>query len=533
MKNPSAMILCLTLLGLTASDAAPLGTAFTYQGRLSDGTNPANGRYDFTFTLYDDPASAKIIAGPLTNSRLNVVDGLFTVALDFRADVFGGQARWLEIGVRSSSMGPGPFTPLSPRQQLTPTPQALYAPNAGDSALFNGQSATFYAPGSSLGNYVAKAGDTMTGQLVVPANSFRAGTDQLVLTGGNVGIGTTSPGALLGLEGGQILVHARGSHTAGAWLSLENTSTDGKRWDFISTGADNGGGAGNLLFRQAAVGSVLTLTPGGYAGLGTLSPIAKLHVMDQTGAESTLLLLEGRSGVGVSLELVNNDSGARWHFTSTGTSNDAGVGSLLFRPEGKNSVMTLTSAGYVGVGTITPANRFHVAYGFNYGPQPVLRVDQGNGTVAQFHQASLTSSNFIVCTHPIPPNIPEAVVFRVNGFGDVYGQSFNPSSDRGAKENLSRVDPSEVLEKVTALPISKWNFKGDETTPHFGPMAQDFHAAFGLGTDDKHIATVDADGVALAAIQGLNQKMEAENAELKKRVAQLEQLVRNLTTKGE
>ena len=72
-------------------------------------------------------------------------------------------------------------------------------------------------------------------------------------------------------------------------------------------------------------------------------------------------------------------------------------------------------------------------------------------------------------------------------------------------------------------------------------MAQDFHAAFGLGTDDKHIATVDADGVALAAIQGLNektevrsqksevriQKLEAENAELKQRLEKLEQVVRS------
>ena len=76
-------------------------------------------------------------------------------------------------------------------------------------------------------------------------------------------------------------------------------------------------------------------------------------------------------------------------------------------------------------------------------------------------------------------------------------------------------------------------------------MAQDFHAAFGVGTDDKHIATVDADGVALAAIQGLNQKLEnrsqesevrgqkleAENMELKKQVAELKALVESLAGK--
>jgi hypothetical protein len=106
--------------------------------------------------------------------------------------------------------------------------------------------------------------------------------------------------------------------------------------------------------------------------------------------------------------------------------------------------------------------------------------------------------------------------------------AYSPSSDRHAKENFAGVNPVEVLEKVAALPISRWNFKQDPEAEHLGPMAQDFHAAFGLGTDDKHIATVDADGVALAAIQGLNQKLEAtrtENAELKQRLERLERLL--------
>lgn len=64
--------------------------------------------------------------------------------------------------------------------------------------------------------------------------------------------------------------------------------------------------------------------------------------------------------------------------------------------------------------------------------------------------------------------------------------------------------------KVAQLPIQTWAYKSDPHTKHLGPVAQDFHAAFGLGTDDKHIATVDADGVAVAAIQGLNQKLEEE-----------------------
>ncbi len=132
-----------------------------------------------------------------------------------------------------------------------------------------------------------------------------------------------------------------------------------------------------------------------------------------------------------------------------------------------------------------------------------------------------------------------ASALHVNG--TVTATSFNPPSDRNLKENFTGVSPREVLEKVSALRITRWNFKGDEATPHLGPMAQDFHAAFGLGTDERHIATVDADGVALAAIQGLNQKVEsekqkaeierqtlrAENAELKARLEKLERLLLN------
>ena len=119
--------------------------------------------------------------------------------------------------------------------------------------------------------------------------------------------------------------------------------------------------------------------------------------------------------------------------------------------------------------------------------------------------------------------------------------SWSFSSDRNLKAGFTPVDGRSVLDKVSRLSITEWNFTGYPQR-HIGPMAQDFHAAFGLGTDDKHIATVDADGVALAAIQGLNQKLEcgqqkaedrverleAENAELKEAVNELRKLVQSL-----
>jgi hypothetical protein len=92
--------------------------------------------------------------------------------------------------------------------------------------------------------------------------------------------------------------------------------------------------------------------------------------------------------------------------------------------------------------------------------------------------------------------------------GSVSATQFYPSSDRNLKTGFEPVNAKVVLEKVAALPISRWHFTNEMAVSHIGPMAQDFHSAFDVGMDDKHIGVVDEGGVALAAIQGLNQKLE-------------------------
>jgi hypothetical protein len=128
----------------------------------------------------------------------------------------------------------------------------------------------------------------------------------------------------------------------------------------------------------------------------------------------------------------------------------------------------------------------------------------------------------------------------VHASGTVYANGVALTSDRNAKGNFTAVDPQAVLDKVASLPVTQWNYKTDsQTIQHLGPMAQDFHAAFGLdGADDKHISVVDEGGVALAAIQGLNEKLKANDAQkdaqinaLEKRLSELEQLVKTSTQK--
>ena len=121
---------------------------------------------------------------------------------------------------------------------------------------------------------------------------------------------------------------------------------------------------------------------------------------------------------------------------------------------------------------------------------------------------------------------------RIDQAGNLYTDGvLNPPSDRYVKQDFAAVDAQAVLAQVASLPLQSWAYTNAPTVRHLGPVAQDFHAAFGLGSDDRHIATVDADGVALAAIQGLNRKVEAENTVLKQEIAELKRLVNQLSTK--
>jgi hypothetical protein len=108
------------------------------------------------------------------------------------------------------------------------------------------------------------------------------------------------------------------------------------------------------------------------------------------------------------------------------------------------------------------------------------------------------------------------------------GGSWSSLSDRNAKDDFAPVTPQQMLAKVAALPITKWSYKTEQGVRHVGPMAQDFYAAFGVGEDNKHITTVDEEGVALAAIQGLNQKLNEKDTEIQDLKRQNDSLAKQL-----
>jgi hypothetical protein len=131
----AALAAMFAVLALTSvvSAQTPLGTVFTYQGRLTLAGQPVNNTADFQFTLWDAEAAGNQVGAMSPVGNVTVANGLFTVEInannEFGGDAFNGEARWLEIAVRSPS-GQGQFTPVVPREELSATPYALFAMNA-------------------------------------------------------------------------------------------------------------------------------------------------------------------------------------------------------------------------------------------------------------------------------------------------------------------------------------------------------------------------------------------------------------------
>src|ERR1051325_1406955 len=118
MKPQAALfVIFLSTLNSQLLTLSGQSTAFTYQGRLTDGSNPANGLYDFRFTVYDSANGGAAQGLAITNAAVTLSNGLFNAALDFGANVFTGADRWLELGVRTN--GSDAFATLASRQRIT------------------------------------------------------------------------------------------------------------------------------------------------------------------------------------------------------------------------------------------------------------------------------------------------------------------------------------------------------------------------------------------------------------------------------
>ncbi|MHC4115406.1 MAG: hypothetical protein ACYSSL_08835, partial [Planctomycetota bacterium] len=219
MKTTGILIVLVLVLIVGSAEAAPIGTAFTYQGHLYDANSPANGDYDFSFALYDAAAGGNLVSGVLYKGQTEVTDGHFAVELDFGSNAFIGNARWLEVGVRPGELeDPNVYTTLTPRQEVMPTPYALYAKSAAGTV-----------GGSGTLNYIPKFTGTDT-----------IGNSVIYETSGKIGIGLTDPLYTLDISGyGRIqntgsalfYLHAGG---AGHATVVLKPATESQKWQITA-----------------------------------------------------------------------------------------------------------------------------------------------------------------------------------------------------------------------------------------------------------------------------------------------------------
>lgn len=192
--------------------------------------------------------------------------------------------------------------------------------------------------------------------------------------------------------------------------------------------------------------------------------------------------------------------------------------------------------GYLYGSYLALSDGVHLGYNWYYDANGTGHPSNAGGQTSRLSVGYGSVGIYISTAINQPPTVQRLLA---NASGVTVNGTFNNLSDRNAKQDFAPVSPSHILEEVVQLPLSEWSYKEDPKTRHIGPVAQDFYSIFSVGTDDKHIAPIDEGGVALAAIQGLNQRLEdkgrssearievleAENARLKARLEKLEQIV--------
>jgi hypothetical protein len=294
-----------SLLQPFVAHGAPLGTAFTYQGRLDQQGLPANNTCTFQFTLWDALTAGTQIGPVVTVTNLVITDGTFTTQLDFGAGAFAGQARWLQIAVKCG--GEPTYTTLSPRQALTPSPHALFSQNGGASQWAlggDGHDLSYSAGGVGITGasspFQTGKGVFLEGfptQGLVFAFDYDTFTPMnLILNspGGRVGVGTATPegklsavssseAAIVGKHTGNwVGVYGESQASAGVWgNSTSGVGVQGSTASNASAGvygyATNINGWGGV-FRNLAGG--LALFADGKAAVRTLDIIGGADIVE-------------------------------------------------------------------------------------------------------------------------------------------------------------------------------------------------------------------------------------------------------------
>lgn len=266
-------LLCIGPVGAeepSITAQAALGTAFTYQGQLTDGGSPANGPYDFEFRLYDgsNPATATQVGSAVSCDDVSVSNGFFTVSLDFGAGIFNGTALWLQASVRPGA-STGSYQALAPLTAINAAPYALAlrwgANMQGGSQTVTGLSLSGAVPWS---NGILKVTNSANGPSLWGVN-----------TGGGNGVRGYGFGNSIGVygegESGQGVIGRSTSNTGVSGLSVDGygvtAHSDNNHSLYIDGAGASGvyvGGAGhNGIEVQSAGWDGITVWSANWSGI--------------------------------------------------------------------------------------------------------------------------------------------------------------------------------------------------------------------------------------------------------------------------
>lgn len=287
----------------------------------------------------------------------------------------------------------------------------------------------------------------------------------------------------------------------------------------------------------------------GRIGFRTSTPVLDLHISD---TDTPAIRLEQTSAGGFTAQTWDVAGNEANFFVR-----DVTGGSRLplrIRPGAPTSSLDISASGLVGLGTASPSTRLHVIG--SDGTTTQLLVQETNATATgrdlmrlenkgptRFRLKNTNTGNeWSMNAHDadfrITPAGSAIVAMTIFPTGNVtIAGTLTQNSDRNSKENFRALDHKQLLQKIAALDITEWNFKYEkEDVRHIGPMAQDFHAVFGLGERDDRIAPLDTSGVALAAVQGLQKELAERDrriADLEARLARLDAVTAQLARQQE
>jgi hypothetical protein len=378
--KPHSLFLLLALLALSTinsqfSTVRAQGTAFTYQGRLNVNGSPANGLYDFTFSLSEN-AQGSVISAVTGTLGVPVTNGLFTTMIDFGSGQFVGTSNWLLIAVRTNLVGN--YTNLTPLVPITPTPYAIFANTASNlSGTVSSTKLSGAIPSALLTSVPATSLTGTILQAQLPASIITNGASGVNISGTFSGNGAGVTNVTLGS------LSANNDISWGNFLPASTNSTGNNPYSVIAVDV-NGNGKLELITANSSANTLTVLTN---AGNGVFGISATLNVGNEpenvisadVNGDGRPDLISGNFASGTLTIYTNNGSGG---FGSNATVVVSGIGSGVGTPcavdvNGDGKVDLLVPLWYsntVAVWTNNGSGGFGSNATYNVGTNPVCVI---------------------------------------------------------------------------------------------------------------------------------------------------------------